>query len=103
MKAREVLEKFFGEMFGGRPSDMAKEARALLQLLASEGLVILPKEPTEGMIELLKDILRYRRGEGSYNFSDKPDDVRENYAFDAWCQIENRIGATLHSYQREAE
>lgn len=41
--------------------------------------------------DLLAEVLSYRRGKGKYNFSRLNENDRANAAYDAWCELENRI------------
>ena len=41
--------------------------------------------------DLLRAIMRYRRGEGEYDLSDVPLDQRGNVVFDMWVDLEERI------------
>jgi hypothetical protein len=49
----------------------------------------------------LQSVLRYRRGQGEYDFSCEPEETRSNAAFDAWMQIEDHIISLLPNAQAE--
>jgi hypothetical protein len=49
----------------------------------------------------LQSVLRYRRGQGEYDFSCEPEETRSNAAFDAWMQIEDHIISLLPNVKDE--
>lgn len=44
---------------------------------------------------LLAEVLAYRKGDGKYNFAHMNPSDRANAGFDAWADLETRIGAHL--------
>lgn len=53
-------------------------------------------------MEILNKILRYRRGEGEYDFSGiENEEERANRAYDAWMEIEAEIESILFVLSKE--
>jgi hypothetical protein len=51
--------------------------------------------------KLLQEILDYRKGKGKYNFSKLPSQKRGDACFDAWENLEYRIGNYLDSLKKD--
>jgi len=67
------------------------------------GLTVLPLWNSRGLVVdsdavfkgLCREVLAYMRGEGRYNFSGLSCYDRDNAAFDAWIDLEQRIRGAL--------
>lgn len=52
MKAREILAAYYDEQYDHGAKDFAD---GIISLLSNNGFVILPKEPSEGMLKAMAD------------------------------------------------
>lgn len=55
----------------------------------------------EQLYDALRDVERYYRGKGEYNFSRLSDEERANASFDAWQDIMVGIDAALERADKE--
>ena len=53
------------------------------------------------LLDALETVMRFRRGEGEFNFSAVPTDQLANEVFDSWHEVEQRICDTIAQAKEE--
>jgi hypothetical protein len=61
------------------------------------------KTTNTALLDALETVMRFRRGEGEFNFSAVPTDQIDNEVFDSWHEVEQRICDTIAQAQAKEE